>query len=399
MSSWPSKRQKSKTFPLHLLQKSSGSFCRRQRRGAALGADSTNPIDPASQSSLLETWHTFQGLRYEPGTGLLDARTRWLNPPLARFHQRDPNEQALVLATRLSKNGEAPAFAAAFTPWRQYPDGPNAYQFALGNPVTGLDPAGLAASEAAHILPVFLGGAQDGPLVDMAPADHHAHDDTFKRYGFSRREHADVFWGKRKATKGEFATQLVSANDRRRIMGEALGAAGYDTTDPKTQKAIDEALDMGTGKGDLSKGRRGGGGIRDLPRIRPRGVGMGIDPQTGRYSRRRFIQDAGGGGGSGFRRGLRNGAAPVIITGALIVAGVYQSQAHAHYAELIMLTDKIRARNGNASFYDEIEALSIITDLNQELGGNNFTIYGGWNYWREGFDLTTGSDRNGWWAR
>jgi len=104
--------------------------------------DPTNPINAANQS-LLETWHTFQGLRYEPGTGLLDARTRWLNPPLARFNQRDPNEQALVLASVMAMNGQTRDFSARFVADGQYIDGPHLYHFARCNPGTYTDPSGM----------------------------------------------------------------------------------------------------------------------------------------------------------------------------------------------------------------------------------------------------------------
>lgn len=86
-----------------------------------------------------------------------------------------------------------------------------------------------------------------------------------------------------------------------------------------------------------------------------------------------------------------------IKTKNALVIGIFSGQAGAAYEELLNLSQSI-GRNG-PSMYQEIEALDIIKDLNMALGGNTFTIYYGWNYWREVHGACTPDDRNFWWAR
>jgi RHS repeat-associated protein len=355
-------------------------------------------IDFSADPTLIASPFGFQTMWYDAETGLICIRHRCYNPVTARWYSADPIEQGLVLATSLTNTAQSMNLSAYITPPAQYVGGLNAYLYVDGNPVTGLDPSGLMAEEAGHIVPAFLGGAQDGPIVMMAVPDHKAYDDTFRQLGFHTRRDADVFWGRRPATRGEFKG-VFTDDDRRGLMQTALSRAGFDVASPETQAVIDDALAAADQKGKLTKGRRGGGRIVELPRFRDAGIGPGIDPKTKQYSRKRFMADTGGKGGRGFLKAFKNGGAGAILTGGLIVLGLHQSQAHASYLELIEHTQRVRAKRGGASLYDEIEALSIISDLNGQLGGNAFTIYGGWNYWREEFDLYRNADRNVWWAR
>ncbi len=80
---------------------------------------------------------------YDRVTGLYNARNRLYNPPFARFNQRDPNGQALALATTLARNAQTMSAFASLSPGVQYTDGMHLYQFTGGNPVNRTDPSGL----------------------------------------------------------------------------------------------------------------------------------------------------------------------------------------------------------------------------------------------------------------
>ncbi len=106
-----------------------------------------------SDIDLLGTFHTFQGLLYDPfagdqehaGLGTNHARNRLYRPPLARFLQQDPNGQALAIANALAMNGQTRAVFASLSASTQYADGLNLYQFVGSNPNAWNDPSGMVA--------------------------------------------------------------------------------------------------------------------------------------------------------------------------------------------------------------------------------------------------------------
>jgi RHS repeat-associated protein len=103
-----------------------------------------NSIDFAASPELLATVLGHQGLYHDRETGLSYNRNRIYSPTLSRYLQRDPNETALLLATALNHNAAVREFLIAVGAQQQYRDGLHLYMYSKANPLSGLDPAGLA---------------------------------------------------------------------------------------------------------------------------------------------------------------------------------------------------------------------------------------------------------------
>ena len=233
-----------------------------------------------------------------------------------------------------------------------------------------------------------MDGAQNGPKIWLEPADHTALHNHMRKNKAWFRQDAEAF-------------RKLDRVEQHQIIEGGLIEAGIDTSDPRVQVMIDESIDM---SGQNDKGRTRGGRTRgkkmyDPPRYRPPNSKIGVDPRTGKFSKKRFRRDTGGKGGRGFKRGMGNGGRGALFAGAGIVLGLYAGDAAAQYEELLDLSLRVDARRGGPSLYEEIEALSIISDLNVALGGNVMTIYGGWNYWRSIHGASTRGDSNAWWAQ
>ncbi len=118
--------------------------------GLTMDASGDCSLNPLTSFDSLETFHTFQGLWYDPYTsdppidpdGANNVRARIYRPPLARFLQQDPNGQALAIANALAMNGQTRAVFASLSASTQYADGLNLYQFVGSNPNTATDPSG-----------------------------------------------------------------------------------------------------------------------------------------------------------------------------------------------------------------------------------------------------------------
>jgi len=80
------------------------------------------------------------------------------DPEIGRFLQRDPNEQALILANVLAMNGQTRSVLASMSPAAQYVDGLSLYQFVTGNPVAHSDPAGMFTYTDMVLTAGLLGG-------------------------------------------------------------------------------------------------------------------------------------------------------------------------------------------------------------------------------------------------
>lgn len=80
---------------------------------------------------------------YDPQTGLYHKHAREYHPRLGRFLQRDPNEQALILANVMAMNGQTRRAFASMSARTQFGDGMNLYQYVRGNPPNRHDPSGL----------------------------------------------------------------------------------------------------------------------------------------------------------------------------------------------------------------------------------------------------------------
>ena len=85
----------------------------------------------------------FQGLWRDAETGFNYARGRIYAPPIGRFLQPDPNEQALILSSVLRRNAQTPLALASFNAQGQYGDGMSLYLGFGSNPVNRTDPSGL----------------------------------------------------------------------------------------------------------------------------------------------------------------------------------------------------------------------------------------------------------------
>ena len=116
--------------------------------------DSTGAeVGDATPLADLETFHGFQGLRLTPLTSyavyhqrfLYHARSRDLDPVTGRWLQQDPNGQGLGVVSPLAMNGERQNISVSLMLSDQYDDDLNIYSFAMNNPVTQRDPAGLFA--------------------------------------------------------------------------------------------------------------------------------------------------------------------------------------------------------------------------------------------------------------
>jgi hypothetical protein len=110
-----------------------------------------NSIAAADATTAPESWHLFQGLWYDPETvnaaaghlGMYHNRTRYVPPHIGRFHQRDPNETGLLVATAMLYNARTPEAFVSLVPGAQYSDGLSPYQYLASNPVNRTDPMGL----------------------------------------------------------------------------------------------------------------------------------------------------------------------------------------------------------------------------------------------------------------
>jgi hypothetical protein len=295
---------------------------------------------------------------------------------------RDPNGTGLLVSTALAMNAQTPMAFAALSPESQSADGLNLYQFALGNPITGLDPSGLQADPANHLTPCYLGGAQKGPKIEMHPSDHNAFHAALTRQGWAsgknNQQLADEFWGKRPLTKsrsGVPATTKFQPEDRRRAILAALEASGFDSTDPALGREVDLSLNKADGKSKRTRGRRGGGHVSNYQDYRRKWTWERRNGTRVRVVRRGPLAKA------------RRIAGASAIGGALVLLHLPNNAAAAYYQELIELSRKASNQRNGPTLFQEIEALIIIDDLNGELGGNIFTIYGGWDAWRSGFNL------------
>jgi len=81
-------------------------------------------------------------LWYDPETGLYYNRARFYDPLIGRLMQRDPNETALALATKLTRNGYAAGLSVSRS--MAYSDGLNLYEYVRSNSAGGTDPTGLS---------------------------------------------------------------------------------------------------------------------------------------------------------------------------------------------------------------------------------------------------------------
>jgi hypothetical protein len=133
--------------------------------GLDTSAYSMDPItDSPWYEQLYETFQGFQGRWHDAETitdnpagnsagtsvdltGGYVFGVRDYGPHYARFNQRDPNEQGLMLVNVLASNGQTRTAFASIDPAMQYADGLSLYQFVGSNPLTNRDPSGMSFEE------------------------------------------------------------------------------------------------------------------------------------------------------------------------------------------------------------------------------------------------------------
>ena len=343
--------------------------------------------------SLIATTKGHQGLDHMPEIDGINNRTRILRPDLGRFMQEDPDGLASMLgfpgthaATIISVNVLGGA---------QYADGLHLYGYVGCNPLARGDATGLGWH---HIVPVALGGHPDGPVVWLEKAEHDRVTQFWKDQGLWFKEDQPIFWGEKEVRKGDFVTQKLTKTRRRRLVFDSLVQAGIDTSDPATIREVNKALKHGSSS--CTPGKTPGGRAKwrvHLKRWNGNSLLPGQVNPGGKFSRKKFRRQVSPRGVRGAKRAYDGGGTMIAFTGAAVAMGIYSGQASASYSELIQLNQSI-GRNG-PTIYEEIEALDLIKDMNTALGGNTFTIYYGWNYWREAHGACTRSDQNIWWAR
>lgn len=155
----------------------------------------------------------------------------------------------------------------------------------------------------------------------------------------------------------------------------ALKRAGFHGSDRKLKRLVRQSLMEGDGIRKRTNGNHGKGTLYHYSEFRRT---HGWKRQNGQLVKVKF---------RGPKISARRIAGAGAIGGAIFLASLPNNAAAGYYRELTLLTQQVRRQTEGPSLFQEVEALAIIKDFNDELMGNVFTTYAGWDAWRWGFDL------------
>jgi RHS repeat-associated protein len=114
--------------------------------GTSAGASAAGTdVDWKSRQIAIPLPFGHQTLWFDQETGKYNNLFRIYDPLTGRFHQRDPNETGLLVATAMLYNAQGASALASFTAGGQHRNGPNLYQYLGSNPINRTDPSGLFA--------------------------------------------------------------------------------------------------------------------------------------------------------------------------------------------------------------------------------------------------------------
>ncbi len=283
--------------------------------------------------------------------GLYYNRNRWYSPGLGKFTSRDPRATGQPVTTALPTKGESFWIVSdGFDPEGHYRDGTNVYVRCEANPLASLDPAGL---EEHHLYPLHLGGASDGPGVDLS------HDEQTAFHGYLREQ------GFPPGDKGRANWAALNDVERRGHLATAATMAGLDPSDPVFQAALDEAMEAATH--GVKQDRKA---VRAVYRIKRAPGGMAQKVVT-KVSKGRLSEVG------------AKGKALAVVGGVLVAAQMADALRidNPYVRDLAGITIKAK-RSGQMSIMDEVTALD---DLYQ-LTGDAFAASWAWTYWRESTD-------------
>ncbi|MCO6436249.1 MAG: hypothetical protein J5J06_04085 [Phycisphaerae bacterium] len=359
------------------------------------GIPITIPVELPSQAIDLSTPFGFHGHMHDWETGKIHMRNRTYDPMTVRLLQRDPDATGLILQ-RAAIYGADHTFIAIFVnAIGQYEDGFALYLPFGSNPLTRADAMGL---DWHHLVPVALGGDPNGPVVWLDTETHKRVNKFWSDKRLYQKRDQAGFWGKEKVQRGPFAGEILDDDKRSKLVRDSLVVAGIDVDDADNVGHMKDALRRASADRVPSKTPGGKGGLRiPMKRITAASDLPEVGGVSNRATREQLKRRTSPGGPRQAKRTYGSGGTFLAFAGAGIAMGIYSSDASASYAELVQLSQSIG--RGGPSLYQEIEALDIIKDMNAGLGGNTFTIYYGWNYWREMHGAYTDADRNLFWAR
>ena len=278
--------------------------------------------------------------------GLYYNRNRWYSPHLGRFTTTDPNASGQLLCSLQYGGSASQEGIAGYDAKDRYADGMNTLAYTRSNPVHATDPAGLAAH---HLVPLYLGGASDGPGIELMDTQHRAFHDYLSDMGFPFGDGGRANWSRLDSTQRAF------------YIREAARTAGVEVDCQGFKRALVDAIAY------AKQGEVKVASIRKAPKLYQ--VEM-IDGS--KYNQ--FLDDITPGGLGAAAKGM------AVLNGVLMGVQMMDSLrfSNPHFRELLQATQRSQ-RTGQLSIMDEVTALDAMYNLTNDPFAGSY----GWTAWRE----------------
>jgi RHS repeat-associated protein len=278
--------------------------------------------------------------------GLYYNRNRWYSPQSGRFTTPDPNATGQLLCS-LQYGGSASQEAmSGYDAKDRYADGMNALAYARSNPVHATDPTGLAVN---HLVPLYLGGASDGPGIELSPTQHTAFHNYLSQVGFPFGDEGRANWSRLNSTERAF------------FIREAARTAGVDVDCQGFKRALVDAI------ASAKQGEVRVASISKAPKL------YHVDMIDGsRYNQ--FLDDITPGGLGAAAKGM------AVLNGVMMGVQMMDSLrfSNPHFRELLQATQRSQ-RTGQLSIMDEVTALDAMYNLTNDPFAGSY----GWTAWRD----------------